>query len=1146
MVIFDKTDLYTVSSGIQLFNYWNPVVTKHDTSSFYNWEQDNLPNYDLEERDYELWERLGFPTSSLPGLALVVSGTNAGANPNVFTTLQGAIDALPEILNFPTLIEVAVSGDLGDIQLNNIKCTNMGALEIINRAHLPYDSDASANGPTGLDTNTSAILRTSVSQSETIDNFVKTVSALSVSANVSSLFGYSNYSNTVRTFVGVPHRNIGAARTVKNRHVKVGISNNVNVKSAITTWQVPDYAGTLLNQILDPTRHTLEVSAFSELTGDSTSFINRLCVSGTAPLSNCAVGMLTTNYATRFEIENCDGPIYIRGFIVDGASGVATPEGNYHSDVGFTVKNSSVTLENCGVMRCRRSGAEFYNSDVILRRRFITARNFEVTGATGRHSRENYGIRAFNSTISATSDSSSLGQEFIFWSHYQKIGVDLINSQLLGGDSRKDHATETTISFGYNETSLRAKDSVVDIKGRFDVYNSLVGIEAENSTLKFDELTVENNQKEGIKAKNSTIIYNSQLNRAGTNGNDTITDTPTYEANTHFYQNGQHLNLVNSNFIHLGGDQLQDKFGALRFQKHHGVITPGTVAGNLTSRPGIILDNSIAHFVHARLQTNESAFATKEPVLGALVQAINGSEAVFKGSVKTATVLVGPDDYLSQEYVAGVYADSGSKVAFRGPTVIARFGIDVLVERGSTVEFTPHRKEDLSLDVSSWNLSDTGNHTSIELHSTRACLVAAKNSTINLRDLGDYHAAWDRTTLGAVVSSSDYSTGAENDEFDSSSYHSAGSLNFYPNPFDGDTVGPRDNPVGLAGGLVENYVPGTGDIFRSASVPIEVNYYIQNPWGAISESNIRNELSVGGMCIRAVEDSVVEARNVHFPCGFSNASGSFLDPSSSPAGCNDLMIWNIADSSKLHASYLTVSGQYPSLAGYSGPRAVYMSGTEAPAYNAKSGTPNTGMLSVLDFYGSGSPVRHGEMDTFFSGLSQSIHGSKLFYGQTGFENKGPFRIYFGVDPIGKMMAYASGTNVNGTPDPTTFVTIDTKPYQHLAQGYNLSATTSALNEFSSVGATLLQLANNGTSVDTSGYYYPSSLTVDKATVWLDESAANTFANAKNAAFPYSGRKQLVNIYRATTSPYGEGYNSDTSGYGNGLRSVNLFDIRRKL
>ena len=94
-------------------------------------------------------------------------------------------------------------------------------------------------------------------------------------------------------------------------------------------------------------------------------------------------------------------------------------------------------------------------------------------------------------------------------------------------------------------------------------------------------------------------------------------------------------------------------------------------------------------------------------------------------------------------------------------------------------------------------------------------------------------------------------------------------------------------------------------------------------------------------------------RNVHFPAGQYNGDESFYDPSASIAGCNDLFIWNIQDTSRLNASYATVSGVYPSLAGYTGPRAAYASGAyvgvnegSAVSYAAYSGTPDTGTISV--------------------------------------------------------------------------------------------------------------------------------------------------------------------------------------------------------
>ena len=121
---FNRNDIYTSSGSTMLFNAWTPYVSKFDTSSFYNWEQDNLPLYDLEERTYEMWEQDGFPTSAVPGLALVVSAnaalTTEGqaamlANNNIFTEVSSCIAAIPKVVRFPVLVEVANMGDMGPL-----------------------------------------------------------------------------------------------------------------------------------------------------------------------------------------------------------------------------------------------------------------------------------------------------------------------------------------------------------------------------------------------------------------------------------------------------------------------------------------------------------------------------------------------------------------------------------------------------------------------------------------------------------------------------------------------------------------------------------------------------------------------------------------------------------------------------------------------------------------------------------------------------------------------------------------------------------------------------------------------------------------------------------------------------------------------
>ena len=109
-MVFIEGDIYTSSGSVMLYNSWTPYVSKFDTSSFYNWEQDNLPLYDLEERTYEMWEQGGFPTSAVPGLALTVSADTPtailNANTTIFSDVSSCMAAIPKVIRFPVLIEV--------------------------------------------------------------------------------------------------------------------------------------------------------------------------------------------------------------------------------------------------------------------------------------------------------------------------------------------------------------------------------------------------------------------------------------------------------------------------------------------------------------------------------------------------------------------------------------------------------------------------------------------------------------------------------------------------------------------------------------------------------------------------------------------------------------------------------------------------------------------------------------------------------------------------------------------------------------------------------------------------------------------------------------------------------------------------------
>jgi hypothetical protein len=225
--------------------------------------------------------------------------------------------------------------------------------------------------------------------------------------------------------------------------------------------------------------------------------------------------------------------------------------------------------------------------------------------------------------------------------------------------------------------------------------------------------------------------------------------------------------------------------------------------------------------------------------------------------------------------------------------------------------------------------------------------------------------------------------------------------------------------------------------------------------------------------------------------------------------CYKTFIWNIADTSQLKASYLSVSGLYPIAAGYIGPNGYWTSGSNVPASGLPTGTPDTSSLSVLDYFGAASSNP---------------------YGSSSASNYGPFRLYFSVDPATHALSYlASGQ------DDTSIIP------QLYSQGYLPSGSMRCDPGVSSIYASLKQ-RNSSNQIFASGFYYGSAMTFQggHVRVMLDESAANVFANAKHCAVGKSGNNKLVSIYYPYyNTPIGDSYNNNI-----GIKSVNNFDLQR--
>ena len=1262
---FVEHDIYSSSAGTELYNYWNPFVTKFDSQSFYNFEQDNQPLYDLEERTFELWGKAtGYATSSLFGMPLVVSGAIpdvAGGdtmNRNVFTNLQDALDALPNVIRTPTLIEVADSGLLGGISLKNVDIVEGGILEIVNRGFAKIYSGGGLSQGGGNGVATSAVgqcntnintknaglmtLITSLDLSATISE----TSAISVSENVSSLF-IDGYTRAFTQLIGHTSSKMRTDKVsccfVDPASVSPGLTTPTsqfvtggNPVAYNNTFFMTNYEAAGMNatgQMVDATVEFQDVSsvrgapiatgAQPEPNGANDYLVRSKIQAGDD--NRQITGMVYANSVSSIEIKNCNGPLYIRGFCVDSVSGGTAAQygagAGWHADIGIEVTNSNPVIENCSVMRAKTAGAKFINSDVTLKRGFFSYRNYQIPApGTARGGQTTAGIHAINSRIDLQIDPVyASGSDYAFNTQHHDYGLILENSVLTGGQAAPfDYFNGTDLAFSYNKTGIKAINSTIELSGTLDVYNNQTGLDLVNTTLSTDRLTVENNQLAGLKAESSVVKYGNRQVRElyGSDQNGFRL------AQTLFNRNGVHLDLKKNSTFTYSNDastlDIPNKYGALRFHDSHGISNYVADITASASLPAISIKNSSADLLHSRIICSGISLAGPA-VIGAAVKAEDSAEVNFLGTINNATIVQGNGGV--SPGVLAIAADNSSKISFRGPTLVADFYSDIAANRNSTIEFTPHRDSNSIVDVSGFNLGNkTENHTSVELHNTGGvCLAATEGSRILMEDLGSpldtiyKEAGSNGGGVGRYGGASSTFVDPDYLVVNTSAFTKGGSMQFYPNPPLSDYLSTTNvtttNLLGSQGLLPDTEA---GDKMTAATQgQTPYNYYLTNYFSDVTAppndvtTFINNKLSVGGFCVKIFSNSTANVNNVNFHCGWTNADGSYFDSSATDKGCNQLRIWNIGGNSNLYAAHTSVSAIQPHYcSGYHGPRAVFLSGaaTEAGsgvfdqgadmtdsqiAYAAgfpsrktneevnireAVGTPDTSSLSILDWYGFGiGPVKAGLFSREITSIQESLTGSGGTFGKLQAENLGPFRLFFDVDPCMRFVGYVSGAPAGNA----SFGVGDSKPYQHLAQGYSLSGPAGVAYNYGDVSSLFPKLcqptghmnAANTTNppgqraawnLQASGYYYGSAMLQEHdpgSHVYLDENSANIFANAKNCSMPaFSGRAApRVSIYRSTTIPWGGiGYAghdaTDTAGtfpYALGtIRGLQFWDPRR--
>lgn len=1056
---FIPQDLY-LSSGLgSIINSWTPDVSKFDTSTFYNWEEDNEPLYDLDERSEFLWEKLGYPIangfSGVPGKMFVVSGdalfageySSIGGIP-VFKHLSSVIAVLPSPLTYPAIIEVASFGALGELKLSNLKidpnCVGAG-LEIINRNF-------------GRSNTLSSTIYRDVSSiySPEIVGTLHQACSLALSVTVAS--GFYDQRWNLNNRVWMSRAPAGSATgVVTNRAILSIDKQNFDLSSSLDILQFSEYGATEDNS----------TSADMVVTRD----VDSVVVARAALAANDALHALVYgNFLSKVSVNNCAGPIYIRGFVVDGGTGTGGSLAHTTS-AGFEINNSELFLENCLAIRCRDFGFKIVNSDVTLSRSLAAGRiyGFGATPAI-RDSTRGVGLHATNSVLRVRDDSYAEGSKCLIQTSLCSKGMELINSTIREGASYdgSDPTSRTFIQSFFNiGNGIEVNNTTFDHLGHLEVFNNHIGLDSTASKINLPTVVSECNKLTGIRLRSSSLVYNNLkvlYNDWSTYGN--------YESLS-FSANGQHIHCDDSSFLPALASSMPSIYGKATFLDSFG-LTDESGGSQLASLDAI--NGSRLELVHTICRTiQDSTFTNNQSVVGACVYVKDNSVLKLKGSVSQPTIFVGPKLFSNQAHVAILAADDNSDIEICGPTLIGQGAVDVLVENQSMVRLAPHNIDD-RLDHSGWDLSNPKNHTRVELHSTRACLVANNCANIIMEDMGDYNSFWPADAI-----TWDYNDGDGNGI---QVYTSGGFCQFYPNGQDEAIVNALNN-----------------DDLSYAANPFDpltftyTNGYFLTDYTATSAVAQLSSVSTGGLCVVAANNSLVRVLNVHFPTGWTNTSGYWYDINTVP--CDQLRIWNIGEGSHLEAAFLSVSGNKPgSSLPYYGPSGVYTSGAGGVAFGVPS-LPDTGTLSVLDQFGKTSTASP--------------------------TNYGPFRLYVSPGSKAKMMKDVTSQAYG-------------PPYQVWAQGYNTSGNVSGDAMFSGMYS----------GINASQFIHVSSILDSsfKDRIRLDESGANTFANARHCASNTSGRVPVVTIYRASQDAGGIGYDTNVAGMGQGFKSADTFDLKR--
>ena len=961
---------------------WAESIPKYDPSSFYNWEQDNIPLWALEQRGDTLYKVMGSPGGNPDGVTFTLSSIgNYDNSKAIYDSIEDIVERIPKRLKFPVLIEICKYGNLGHLDLANITCEGEGKLEIINKAFFE-DVNASAH----------AVADVSGSPADAAlgnRSYVKTVASIIASSTM------MNVSSTrlALSFADAPSWYANARLLTMQGPDTDRQANNITVYvasgDATRSWkygataggfEIPhpydwrnDYGAGASPQAAPATPATA-ASAWGDATpwyGSSTKdfMIEKRQEQYTTGQSTL-VGYGA--WFSSISLKDCQGTLILRNLLVDAGNDQNDydgAEGQIHrGEYGIDIENTEVLLDNVTSMRNSIGGFRATNSRVKITGHCIGYRNYTKTGKQSAQRMQNgVGFFSLNSDIEWDPTAYEDSRKYINYFSKSKRGLDLRNSTLRGGISWNettlsaipnggsqlltqprtvngtnyismsgtggDTLTTTINITDCNEHGLYAEGTDIEFAGRFNSYlNVGDGMRLRRSQASLPQFTCNHNSAWGIGLEGSQLTYGtgSELFPVRADGysqvvaGDRIIDgsiqtnnfgvTPPVlqvgrrirnRAQFHVDSNNQNV-LVNKSSsispatinnipLYLG------QWGGSDWVNTNSVITAYSIGDTVqylpanhfgatpyraNNQPGIVVtNNSDAELVGVNYAVNSG-----DTGKGKVAIASNGSNLVFRGTSSTCTTFnyypVNNAERQFRSWIsAGVVGTDNSNIELTGPTKSSRFGVPFLVENNSNLKVKPPTfvGTDNILDISGYNLLPyivsvpQPNHTSLEVHSTRACLVANKNSHIKLFGLGG-KVPFGNTGAGVNVVDSvdvlatDYADtylGDQNQQWDRST--SSGYTKFYPNGFTSGVMDSYASRVSLVPG-------GANQTFNTN------NPYVRTP-DTNSLDEFHREGMTGGMVVRVVEDSSVDVNLVNFLFQGSPSSVSGVYYNLNGTGC---------------------------------------------------------------------------------------------------------------------------------------------------------------------------------------------------------------------------------------------------------------------